>query len=270
MRKLFLFSVSCLLALSAWAQSEVNGVQFEQGSRTEWFLLADQPEVTFNDGVISVGYTTFDLNDGEIETTFGMAPDEMWYTVRTDGANGKWSSICLDKNVTAIDGARFWNVIAQNDTKFALTEVTAPEAGVGYLIYFTAAELKVKFGDQTASTPVAASASHPIQGVYTEIDFENNSTLIGNYVVEYNELHPVTTTGVGLLANQAYVIPSLVSTSYPAEEENFIIKSSTIATELENANGSQIQQVVKYIRDGQLYIVKDGKTYNALGILLSK
>ncbi|MCQ2311479.1 MAG: hypothetical protein MJZ64_07015, partial [Paludibacteraceae bacterium] len=197
---------------------------------------------------------------------------DMWISVRTDGAAGNWNTICLEHNITAIDGATFWTVSGQDATSFILDQVTEPQAGYGYLIRFTATELKVKYGSETAATPVTASYGNPIQGTYTQIDPDGTtgeSVLTDNYIVYENQLRKVG-KWVGLRDHRAYVEANLVPDGVPAQVPNraraYMPKPKETPTELEPIDGSQCtMHNGKYIINGQFVIVKEGKKINALG-----
>ena len=275
MRKFLIISLAmCLMGISAMAQ-EIDAVKFVQNETTDWYMLADNPEVTFTDHNPVISGKTYDLANGDVETTFGVpvTPIDEWVTVRTDGAAGNWNTICLPNNITAIDGATFWTIVGQDATSFILDEVTEPEAGQGYLIRFTAAELKVKYGDQVAANPVTASDGNPIQGTFTQIDFdgEGKNVLVGNYVVYNNQLCPVE-AWVGLLAHRAYVVAEYVSNTVPAPAPGraraYMPKPKETPTGIGQWNKEQGQRTGKFLHNGQLIIVKDNKMYNAQGMKL--
>lgn len=49
MRKLMIFCAACLIGISAMAQTEdINAVKFVQGQTTDWYLLNDNLQVTFD------------------------------------------------------------------------------------------------------------------------------------------------------------------------------------------------------------------------------
>lgn len=270
MRKLILFA-ACLMSIHAMAQAEdINAVKFVQGQTTDWYLLNTQPEVSFDASHNPViNGKTYDLALGFVETTFGTAPADTWYTVRTDGVAGNWNTICLAQNITAIDGATFWTVSGEDDNSFVLDQVTEPEAGQGYLIRFSNAELKVQYGDQVADAPVAATYGNPVQGTLTQIDAAKDNVLVGNYVVYNNQLCEVE-SWVGLRANRAYVEAELVSNNVPQQAPGraraYMPKPKQTPTGLESVHDAQCtMHDGKYIINGQLVIVKDNKMYNAQG-----
>ena len=200
---------------------------------------------------------------------------DMWVTVRTDGTAGNWNTICLERNITAIDGATFWTVSGQDATSFILDAVTEPKAGQGYLIRFTATELKVKYGNQVAATPVSATSDdpvNPVQGTFEKIDAAETNELVGNYVVYNNQLCPVE-AWVGMKDHRAYVVADLVPNTVPQQAPScaraYMPKPDQTPTELESVDGSQRTiRNGKFLRNGQLIIVKDNKMYNVQGMKL--
>lgn len=52
-------------------EGDMDAVKFVQGETTRWYMLADSPEVTFADHNIVIANDTYDLANGEVETTFG-------------------------------------------------------------------------------------------------------------------------------------------------------------------------------------------------------
>ncbi|MCQ2324381.1 MAG: hypothetical protein MJZ53_05985 [Paludibacteraceae bacterium] len=276
MRKLFILCAACLMCIGAMAETEtINAVSVTQGTTTDWYRLGNPKKVHVDIAGTSVTFPnkTYNLANGNIETEFGTAPADLWYTVRTDGVAGNWNTICLPNNITAIDGATFWTIVGQDATSFILDEVTEPQAGYGYLIRFTAAELKVKYGDQVAATPVTASDGNPIQGTYTQIDFdgEGKNVLVGNYVVYNNQLCPVE-AWVGLRAHRAYVVADLVPNNVPAPAPGraraYMPKPKETPTGIGQWNKEQGQRTGKFLHNGQLIIVKDNQMFNAQGMKL--
>ena len=253
---------------------EINAVKFVQGQTTDWYLLSTNPEVTFTDHNPVISGKTYDLANGNIETEFGTAPTDLWYTVRTDGTAGNWNTICLERNITAIDGATFWTVSGQTDTEFIIDQITEPQAGQGYIIRFTADELKVKYGDQVAAEPVTASYGNPIQGTYVQIDPNETgeSVLTNNYIIYENQLRKVG-KWVGLRAKRAYLVadcvPNGVVAPVPGRQRLYMPKPKETPTELKLVHDARCtMHDGKYLINGQFVIVKDTKMFNAQGMKL--
>ena len=70
MRKLFLLSFISMATLMAWAEPEINAVKLTQGATENWYFLNTNPEVTIEDGFITMNGKTYDLSQGEVLTVF--------------------------------------------------------------------------------------------------------------------------------------------------------------------------------------------------------
>ncbi len=274
--------MACLMTLSAIAQvqlreDEVTAVKFVQNETTDWYMLADNPEVTFTDHNPVISGKTYDLANGDVETTFGVpvAPIDEWVTVRTGLTANDWNTICLEHNITAIDGATFWNVVSETDAAFTLEQVEAPfPAGYGYIIRYTATELKVKYGSEVAQTPVTATQEHPIQGIFEAItdcdQITGENALTGNYVVYGNQLRKVT-GWVTMADHRAYVIPNIAPSKAPApngaprmtmpKPNSTPTGNYTLPYEGKAGKGS-----FKVIENGQFRIIRNDKRYTIMGV----
>ena len=264
--------------VAATAKEEIDGLGVDESAKSEAKAQIDNivntAEQTINaatskDAIDNAKTQAIADIHNVVQTT-----KDMWVTVRTDAVVDNWNTICLERNITAIDGATFWTVSGQDATSFILDEVTEPEAGQGYLIRFTATELKVKYGDKKVTEPVTATDDNPIQGTFTRIDFDQygQNVLVGNYVVYNNQLCPVE-AWVGLLAHRAYVVANLVPNNAPAPAPGraraYMPKPDQTPTEIESVDGPQRTiHNGKFLRNGQLIIVKDNKMYNVQGMKL--
>ena len=343
--------MACLTALCAMAQT-IDAIKVTQGETADWYPFgeSDRIDVTITNGNIVFPNKTYDLTDGNIETTFdidplpeikaaaiaeiknaattakaeidGLGVDEsaksdakaqidniantaeatinaatskdaidkakteaiakihdvvqttknMWVTLRTDVTANDWNTICMERNITAIDGATFWNVVSETDAAFTLEQVEAPfPAGYGYIIRYTATELKVKYGSEVAQTPVTATPEHPIQGNFAEItcDQDGQNELVNNYVVYQNQLCKVT-GWVTMADHRAYVIPNIAPSKAPAPNgapRMTMPKPNSTPTDNSSLHHS-INSSFKMIKDGRFVIIKDNKMYNAQGIEL--
>ena len=76
-------------------------------------------------------------------------------TVRTGLTEGKFGTICLDKNVTTSLGASFYEIAYREDQngepyKVNFDEVKTLEAGVPYIFLAEDEQITVVYGDETA------------------------------------------------------------------------------------------------------------------------
>ena len=261
--------------VAATAKEEIDGLGVNEDAKQEG---KEQIDIIVSAAKTTINEATNKNNIYEAQTQatieiYNVVQNlkDTWITVRTDGAAGNWSTICLEKNITAIDGATFWTVVGQNNSQFALDQVLEPQAGYGYIIRFTAAELKVQYGNETAAEPVVATSGNPMQGTYVQIEADETNVLNGNYVVYNNQLCPVV-SWVGLYAHRAYVVASLIPKEVPApapgRQRAYMPKPKETPTSLEANIESQQPKDGKYIINGQFVIVKDNKMYNAQGIEL--
>ena len=203
---------------------------------------------------------------------------DMWIPVRENMTIGNYGTLCWKYDLTAIDGAELYSIAGTENGRIILEEVLANEtqAGAGYVIRATAKSLRVKNGDQYTDTPLDAAECNGLQGTFADIveytagDPEN--ILEGNYFIYQNEWRKC---GVytGLRAYSAYLIMNYVPGTAPAPARGRKYISMPLPketpTELESVDGSQRTiRNGKFLRNGQLIIVKDNKMYNVQGMKL--
>ena len=282
-------AISGVEQAAATAKEEIDGLDVDESdksaAKTQIDNIVNTATATINDATNKTWTSwTSEINEAKdkIYEATTQAANEInnvvknlkWITVRTDAVAGNWNTICLERDITDIDGATFWTVSGQDANSFVLDEVTEPQAGQGYLIRFTKSDLRVIYGDQVAATPVTASYDNPIQGTFTQIDFDQDgkNVLVGNYVVYNNQLCPVE-AWVGMKDHRAYVVADLVSNTVPQQAPSraraYMPKPDQTPTEIESVDGSQRTiRNGKFLRNGQLIIVKDNKMYNVQGMKL--
>ena len=192
-------------------------------------------------------------------------------TVRSELEIDHHYTVCLPKNITHIKGATFWNLQYKNagNSEVYLVEETAPEAGKPYVFQATDTKLEVIYGDETAANPVGNGA---LRGTFTDINEEAFAVLTGNiYLLIDNAIRP-RTTGNYLNANRAYIDYDALTpvSSAPQGAPGRRVKSmpmqSQVATGMDELNVSETP--VKMMIDGQLFILRGEKMYNANGQLV--
>jgi len=173
--------------------------------------------------------------------------------------------MCLEKNVTAVDGASIWQIIGKSGNSIELGEVSGElEAGKPYFFKAEAATLKVVCGDEFVTE---AGTNNGLVGSFTEKDIQAGAS---NYILYDNILYEVAagqSAKVG--AHRAYVdfdaIGAVVGQSPAMRRMAMPIVRST-ATGIDAIEvGAELKKVVI---DGQLYIVRDGKMYDVTGQLV--
>lgn len=209
------------------------------------------------------------IDRGCYEYTY-EAPVDMVYN-RTTTA-GRYGTICLPYavEVANITGAQPYKVLSFSDamqTGLILEEVDAMEAGKPY--FFLASADNVSFGYTVQGQPAAAGHEGGLYGTIAGTDLEGD----GLYVLQNNELHPATNGAITLAANRAYVkleeVPEYTpQTPSPRRRLIGIHNATNTTTAIETITNNQSLITGKFIKDGQLIIIRDGKTYNAQGIRL--
>ena len=182
---------------------------------------------------------------------------------------GRFGTICLPYDVPAdaIVGAKVSKVISfASDAKagLLLEQVNAMTAGKPY--FFSSEADKVVFAYLATGDAAIAGSENGLHGTIAGVTVENGE---GNYVLQNNLLCPVTAGDITLAANRAYLKFSEVpdyeeAAPSPIRRVITIQQTENTATGVEDAM-HQPHLADKVLRDGQLLIIRDGKTYNVLG-----
>lgn len=188
--------------------------------------------------------------------------------------SGNWGTICLPFDVAASDyaGAKVYKVVSfASDEKVGLLldQVDGLEAGKPY--FFQAESDAVKFGYVRAGDAAVAGNEN---GLYGTIEGETVSGE-GYYVLQNNLLCPTYNAAtseaieISLAANRAYLkfseVPEFEDAA-PAPGRRVITIQQTENTTTAIDNQRSTTGIQKLLRDGQMVIVHDGKTYNVLGL----
>lgn len=199
-------------------------------------------------------------------------PVEDWVEVRTGLEVNRHYTVCLEKNITNIDGATFWSLSQRNQdgTLAYLEEEPAPEAGKPYIIQATKATLKVVYGDETAAAPVENGA---LRGTFDYMDADALAAAGTNiYMLFSNELRPIGSNN-HLDAHRAYVLYNelqAVSTDpvpAPGRRVKAMPMQKDAATGVGNVQGNNVQ-CTKVLINGQLFILRGEKMFDATGRLV--
>ena len=200
--------------------------------------------------------------------------------IRTGLISGEFYTICMPKNIVSAEGAIFWSIIgADNDMAYLESEVLPLEAGMPYFFQATATELKVVYGDEEVTAPKTAndhSVANGLVGTFTPLVKEH---LMNMYLLtDDNMLHQVTDASgadVNLPANRAYVnrdyIQGGAPTSAPAPGRRRVAmampRPEQVPTALETIDAAALNGQ-KVVINGHLYIVRDGRMFDATGRLV--
>lgn len=213
------------------------------------------------------------------ESVEPVEPELTYENARTGLTVGKFYTICMPRNILGVRGATFWNLNNRNEDGSMVYFVEAGaslDAGKPYIFIATATTLEVAYGEENAGSPVANGALRGTFSAMTQGDFNDVSTANGDspiYMLVNNQLRQVAgRSGNSLGANRAYVIYNELQagepTPAPGRRVLAMPMNENVATGID-ALGSDAQPS-KIIVNGQLFIIRDGKAYDATGRLVSK
>ena len=193
-----------------------------------------------------------------------VTPDS--YYTRTV-TSGDYGTICLP-NGGLLLGASAFSVAKMEGTTILLDEVgTTMVGGTPYVVFpNTGATNLYVFYTDNANAP--AGNVNGLYGSYTREELAPNA---GNYIMlPGNKYAEVTGDRVFVAANRAYFKVSEISTTAPAPAPGVrriaIGQAPQVATGMENIDASA--QPVKAIINGQLFILRGEKMYDAQGKLV--
>lgn len=141
--------------------------------------------------------------------------------VRRGLTAGRYGTICLEKNVTAMLGASFYEIAYREDKdgtpyKVCFDEVSALEAGVPYIFLAEDEQITVVYGDETATV---AGSKNGLVGTFEDISDGDagaaGNQLEGNYLVNNNMIR-LCGGNCNLPAHRAYIRMNDVSTTVVA------------------------------------------------------
>ena len=194
--------------------------------------------------------------------------------VRAGLTDGNYYTVCFNREMKQIRGASLWSFIGR-DADFAyIVQESAPFAAGKPFIVFAESEKLEAVLDAEVSAPVANGALHGTFSLLGQADLDGKKAAAGDkdvYLVIGNELRRATGASTGdnsLPAYRAYVIVdeiAPISTPNPAPGKN--VRSMPMhkdATQgFENIEASD--KPMKLMIDGQLYILRGEKVYDATG-----
>ena len=238
----------------------------------DYHLLPFSDLINSGNDAKSAGTTDLDGNPRKQGTIDRGCYERTMYS--REVTSGNWGTICLPFDVAASDyaGAKVYKVVSfASDEKVGLLldQVDGLEAGKPY--FFQAESDAVKFGYvRTGDAAVAGNEN----GLYGTIEGETVSGE-GYYVLQNNLLCPTYNAATGedvevtLGKNRAYLKFSEVpdfdgAAPSPKRRVIAIQQTENTATDIEDGM-HQPRLADKVLRDGQILIIRDGKTYNVLG-----
>ena len=208
-------------------------------------------------------------------SNYSAAPEPADYTeVRTGLTVDRYYTTCLPRRVTAVKGATFWNLSYRNaaGTVTYIDEATLPfEAGTPFLFQATAAKLEVVYEGDAVTTPVENGA---LRGILEALDEDAFSALSGNvYVLKDNAIRP-RTDGNYSVAERAYILYDELEVLNSMQQLSGRRVRTMPMEPMEPQVTTGINEIqvsdkpVKVMIDGQLFILRGDKRYDATGRLV--
>ena len=201
-------------------------------------------------------------------------PPVVNYTeVRNELTEGWYYTMCLDKAVTAVKAGSIWKVLskAANGNDVILEEAELPlAAGRPYIFRATETALQVVYTGAAVGAPVNDETNNGLVGSFSQVKLDKD--IHTNYIIYNNALYFVNSDNVYVGANRAYLnmggVPNYEPQQGNAPRRRVVmtVHGEQNATGCENLNASETP--VKMIIDGQMYILRGEKLYDATGKLV--
>ena len=217
-----------------------------------------------------------------VNVTAQPEPEQVYDTIREGLQIGRYYTICMPKNIIAVQGATFWTMSKRNAaaTLAYLEEEQAPlTAGAPYIFLATAETLEVIYGEETALAPVENGAlrgtfDHMYQADFNSVSAANNNSNV--YMLVNNVLRIVSgsVSGNHLSPNRAYILEEAFEIvneapqSAPGRRVIGMPMRPNTATALDEEMNYDGMNVQKRIIDNQLFIIVGDQMYDATGHLV--
>jgi hypothetical protein len=270
-------------------KSDVEGACSFTGAGAYDYNTTATISATMNPDYQFVGWEHDETLD-ELSFTTTVTRD-LTYTVRTspaatiirDGLTvGQWGTLCPKQNVANPTGATFYQIsyLEEKDGmpyNMYFDEVEGNlEAAQPYFFIASATEIKgVKSGDEKNEGSIKNGFYGYIGATSWELPFEAEYGADKNntYVIHNNCVFRINATTY-IKSERCYIIinatqPRRVAVSAPvgAHRISMSVAGQNTATGVDQVQGDEVQSA-KVIIDGTLYIIRDGRTYNAQGQLV--
>ena len=180
------------------------------------------------------------------------------------------NSLCFPYQIDSYTGATFYTILRTEVEAGELTDlwleehVGALEAGVPYFYDPAegADELVCYYSGDEQTTPQTA-ANGAFVGAYDD----DTEVPTGSYVTVNNQLYKCG-SGITLAEYRAYVSPVVYARAAVPGRKRLTIGGNKLPTGIDQITNDQSPITNKVIKDGCLLIIRDGKTYNAMGQLV--
>lgn len=183
------------------------------------------------------------------------------YTRDVSAIRDYYGTICLPRAAASYEGANMFRLVDKTATNgIIIEEVTEMAAGVPYIFFPTSDEVRVTM----TGNKEAAKTANGLVGRLTALTLTPNDN---HYILAYNKIWQVDES-IEVPANRAYIDMSAINALSPAAgKKRYVIQGTSTVTALEDREANSLQNA-KVLRNGTLYILKNGVLYNAQGQLI--
>ena len=216
------------------------------------------------------GTYTFTWNDLTDNLTISFPAAPTCTEVRTGLQVDRYYTICLDKAVTAANGASFWNLIHRGEGVAYLEEAELPlAAGRPYIFQAEATELCVEYsGDAVAAGAYGALVGTLAAMDQTALDAAATTASSDIYLLFDNTLWLANgQSGNNLPAYRAYIVYNELIPENPVPAPGRRVRAIPMqgktTTGVENINATETP--VKTVIDGKMYILRGEHLFDATG-----
>ncbi len=177
--------------------------------------------------------------------------------------SGYYGTICLPKAAESYTGAVMFQLVDKTaDDGIIIEEVDAMEAGKPYIFLADASQVNVTF---TGDTEDALTVNGLVG--YMGDDFSLTPDGVNRYILAYNKIWMVD-EAITMKSNRAYIDMSQVaSLPHKVGKRRYVINSKNAPTGIDEIVNPQPSNR-KWIKDGQLFIIRNQSVYNAQGQLI--
>ncbi len=172
-----------------------------------------------------------------------------------------YGTICLPRAAASYEGANMFRLVDKTATNgVIIEEVNGMAAGVPYIFFPTSDEVRVTM----TGNKEAAKTANGLVGRLTALTLTPSDN---HYILAYNKIWQVDEP-IEVPANRAYIDMSAINALSPAAgKKRYVIQGTSTVTALEDREANSLQNA-KVLRNGTLYILKNGVLYNAQGQLI--
>lgn len=267
-------------------------VEYEEGetftvAEADLFTAPEGKEFdTWNDGTNDYAPgATYTVGTADVVLTAKWKDAPQPEELRPNLEQGRLYSACMTRNIIGVQGGILWDISHYEGTKVYFEEIvvspSAPLTAGRPFILMVTGDFKVSYSGDEISVLPAPSGNSALRGTFSNMDqaafntvsWENNDSPI--YMLYNNQLRQVADythtnlcTGNSLAANRAYLLYSALIEGQPnlAPGRRVMTMSveENVATDINFSNGETIN-ASKIIRNGQILILRDGKTFDVTG-----